>query len=87
MTYLEQLESWVSGNPQHDYIHNQCCPDFSCCRPDLLAPIEVRELFLAAYKSDNERVIIRMCMEFLSRAFEEQSIYIAGLDSSRLEIE
>ena len=42
MTYEEQLSAWVEGKPIHA---DQCTPDFSCCRPDLLWPKEKREQF------------------------------------------
>lgn len=31
-----QLEEWVKGNPIHNDIDNECCPDFSCCDRSLL---------------------------------------------------
>lgn len=43
---LEQLVAWVDGNPIHDEVNDQCCPDFSCCTDSHeMAPREVRELF------------------------------------------
>jgi len=44
----QQLEGWLNGNPQHNVIDDECCPDFSCCRPELLQPEEVRKSFAAA---------------------------------------
>ncbi len=48
----EQLRRWVDGDPQHIGDRkdptSQCCPDFSCCRPELLAPPDVRRAFVAA---------------------------------------
>ena len=82
--YQEQLDSWVEGKSIH--LPEQCCPDFSCCRPELLAPKEVREVFAAAYKTDNEAVQMRMLMEFLSKAFDTKKVYIAGLERSREEL-
>ena len=40
-----QLEEWVSGNPIHNSIEDECCPDFSCCNPKLLQPEEIRKIF------------------------------------------
>jgi hypothetical protein len=35
MTYksrtLKQCYEWVNGNSIHNFIDNECCPDFSCC--------------------------------------------------------
>lgn len=33
----------------HDDARSVCVPDFSCCRPALLAPREVREVYLVLY--------------------------------------
>lgn len=30
-----QTLSWAMGRPYHDKITDECCPDFSCCIPDL----------------------------------------------------
>ena len=30
-----QTLSWAQGRPYHNKIDDECCPDFSCCRPDL----------------------------------------------------
>ena len=32
---LEQTEQWVNGIARHNIIDNECCPDFSCCIPEL----------------------------------------------------
>ena len=32
---IEQTEAWVAGQPRHNTIDDECCPDFSCCCPDL----------------------------------------------------
>lgn len=52
----EQLRRWVNGDPVHRLIDkprfrgddSECCPDFSCCNPELLQPVEVRQAFAAA---------------------------------------
>lgn len=30
-----QTFAWASGNPYHERINDECCPDFSCCFPNL----------------------------------------------------
>lgn len=30
-----QMFSWAQGNSYHELINNECCPDFSCCFPNL----------------------------------------------------
>lgn len=27
--------AWAAGYPQHNQHDDECCPDFSCCNPDL----------------------------------------------------
>ena len=76
MTPDEQLEKWVAGNPIHNNTREfggrvlqggECCPDFSCCHAQLLAPLEEREKF-----RDNPKARPQMLMNFLSRFLESQ---------------
>ena len=30
-----QCLKWAMGKPYHDPVNNECCPDFSCCVPEL----------------------------------------------------
>lgn len=60
-----QLREWAEGRPWHnpwspgaeapDYTRTggECCPDFSCCRPDLIWASERRYAFVEA--SDEAR--------------------------------
>jgi len=34
---LSQTLLWANGRPYHNYIDGECCPDFSCCYPELFA--------------------------------------------------
>lgn len=47
MTREEQLNKWVDGISVHNDEdgEEECCPDFSCCRPQLMATLEQRILF------------------------------------------
>ena len=61
MTSDEQLERWVAGDPQHNHDlpdGGECCPDFSCCRPELLAPVEVRETFAKATEEQRDGMLM-----------------------------
>lgn len=41
-----QLDLWRRGQPVHNDIDNECCPDFSCCRGrQHMASDKLRELF------------------------------------------
>jgi hypothetical protein len=45
MTYQEQLDLWVEGKSLCPNDNGECCPDFSCCNPNFLAPLEIRKMF------------------------------------------
>ncbi len=78
----EQLDLWVSGRSVHDTEADQCCPDFSCCQPTLLAPQHEREAFARLSQEDRMPIL----GTFLARAFQfgvelmgsDKKIYIAG---------
>ena len=27
----EQLIDWMNGKSKHNYVDDECCPDFTCC--------------------------------------------------------
>lgn len=43
ISFAEQLKRWADGESIHA---GQCCPDFSCCKPELQAPEAERKLFV-----------------------------------------
>lgn len=55
----------------------RCCPDFSCCKPELAVPLDVRRAFVEHPENQDE-----MCQMFLRSALElmgrGKDIYIAG---------
>ena len=60
----EQVDRWVAGeslHSDHRGCGEECCPDFSCCKPELLQPVEVRRAFKAA----DEKARSKFCMMFL----------------------
>ena len=69
-----QLAAWVNGNPEHNNTDEECCPDFSCCKPELLAPEHERQAFAAA----SEETRMQMLGGFLGRAMASHKIHIAG---------
>jgi hypothetical protein len=38
LSLISQTEGWIEGTPKHNQFSNECCPDFSCCVPDMLKP-------------------------------------------------
>ena len=79
MTPQEQLDLWVDGNPKCPNDRGECCPDFSCCHPNLLSPIEMRRMF-----RDCPERREAMLFGFLGGAMAELSeetnvnVYVAG---------
>lgn len=45
MTPDEQLAEWVKGNSIHNPTRDECCPDFSCCKPALKWDEKERRVF------------------------------------------
>ena len=94
-TYKErvgcQLSEWDKGNPIHNDIDGECCPDFSCCQPKLLQPKEVREAFAAAEKEGKEDLKMSMLGTFLGTVIENHlskkedppKVHIAGSEKAR----
>lgn len=37
-----QLGEWLRGNPMHNCIRDECCPDFSCCATKIKSSMEER---------------------------------------------
>ena len=98
-SYEEQLKLWVEGESVHcrkkldievggKVLRTEeiveCCPDFSCCKPKLLAPREVRE----AFASGNEELRSAMCLTFLGSMLDtlpEYSVHITNGDYGEFE--
>lgn len=76
-----QLEQWVKGKPIHDHIRDKCCPDFSCCHPNLLAPEEIRKKFAEASKAGGIKTAYLIKITFLVSAMAadlNKNVHIAG---------
>jgi len=54
---MYQTIRWVAGESLHNPVENECCPDFSCCHPDLKAPRKVREKFANADRETRETML------------------------------
>ena len=48
--YLErvrqQVINWLAGRSVHNAVDDECCPDFSCCVPDMLMSQEQRNRYV-----------------------------------------
>lgn len=66
MTPEKQLQDWLSGEPTCPNDRGECCPDFSCCKPQLLQPIEVRKQFVDAPPKQRERMLMGFLGDFIT---------------------
>lgn len=71
MTPADQIENWVKGKSIHNIEKEECTPDFSCCTPALLAPLEVRVKFQKEFKNGNQAEIDKMLVMFLGRMLKD----------------
>lgn len=55
LTPDEQLRRWVDGKSECPNTDGECCPDFSCCMPHLLAPEPARRAFAASPPEQREQ--------------------------------
>lgn len=82
MTPAKQLEEWIKGNSIHNDVRDECCPDFSCCLPDLLVDKQLRIKFLELYKANDQEGMFGMLGMFLggciAKASPDKKVYIYG---------
>lgn len=81
-----QLKQWVDGNSIHNKIDDECCPDFSCCIPQLKQPKEIRETFKAVCDKGDEDTEMGMLMDFLGKGaalMGQKDVYITDGDTNR----
>ncbi len=62
-----QLNRWLQGDSVHLEMPDLCTPDYSCCRPDLLAPQEERELYVQAHNDGDVKTLTCLECMFLGR--------------------
>ncbi len=68
----------VKGNPLHNTIRNECCPDFSCCSPQSLQPKEIRETFAAANENQRMGMLFSFLGGMISNEVPDKKIHIAN---------
>ena len=91
-TYREasdyQLVEWVAGRPWHNPLSplgpehegpggGECCPDFSCCAPNMLWPKVAREAFGVASTEDRSRMLYGG-LAALVNEHGPKGVYVAG---------
>lgn len=67
MNGAEQLKLWMEGTSLHNDETDECCPDFSCCAPELQAPDEERTAFCAAWSAGDVAGMERLLGVFKER--------------------
>ena len=80
MTNDEQLREWVNGNSIHNEELRECCPDFSCCKPELLAPLEEREHFAEQHAKGDDSMLFLFLGRALNAVAPDKDVYLAGRD-------
>ena len=78
MTVNKQLELWLQGKPVHNKTRNECCPDFSCCNPKLLAPKKIRQVFVNASRTGDHGTVNKMLGAFLTKMLEAHNFHVKG---------
>ena len=56
----------------------ECCPDFSCCRPELLAPPEVRRAFKAATEEQRRKFLSIFLVELIKHDVPDKKVHLVG---------
>jgi len=68
-----QLDYWAKGTSIHNIVDDECCPDFSCCSPDLQSDEQTRQLFKKACDQNDEDAKNAMLMGFLGACIAKAS--------------
>lgn len=71
MTGKEQLALWAAGESKCKNDRDECCPDFSCCVPQLQWPEEKRKKFMKAVLDGDDGTREKMLMGALGAAIVE----------------
>ena len=74
----EQLKKWLDGESVCNKIDGECCPDFSCCKPQMKQPTEVRRTFFHASEEVREQMLLSFFSASLASHPKVNEIYISG---------
>jgi hypothetical protein len=89
MTSDEQLAEWVRGNPIHrgekGSPDSECCADFSCCQPSLLAPEHERQAFARADDATRHQILMGFLGRMIDALPDKPRVHIAG-DAETAEV-
>lgn len=84
----DQLRLWLEGISVHSRPtklcpKGECCPDFSCCIPALLADKKTRQKYCDAEKKGNDATINRLLFDFLKKMLEHNGVEVSSYDDFR----
>lgn len=77
----EQLRRWVAGDSVHNGLtrrDGECCPDFSCCMPQMAWPMEKRAAFQAAPEADRHRFLMSGLRDLVDNTPDAGEVVIIG---------
>ena len=75
MTPDDQLTLWVRGIPLHSDDPDQCCPDFSCCVPELLACRDERINFVRLDEAGRLQMLTMFLERMLANQFPDSEVH------------
>ena len=78
----EQIARWVAGESICPNKRHECCPDFSCCRPELGWPLEKRAKFAAATQGEREKMMMGALSGLAAESGEKAYVTRGGADRS-----
>ena len=58
MTCEEQVRLWAKGLSVHNTTRDECCPDFSCCNPNIHTPQAVRRRFRDGDRKTRAKLLV-----------------------------
>jgi hypothetical protein len=81
LTPEQQLDLWVEGESKCPNTEQECCPDFSCCIPEMQWAKPRREEFRQAVRDGDDEKRSRLLLGSLTRMVAEsdipQKVYVA----------
>lgn len=82
-TTREQLERWLRGENVHARGHRRgetytCCPDFSCCMPELAQPRDVRSSYARAEPKEQDAMLMTFLGLMLNRVTSKRVLITNG---------
>lgn len=84
MTHEEQMGKWVEGESIHNGPTSRqgtCCPDFSCCRPELKWP-EYQRRFFVEHPEARDKMLAMSLTALIENHKPGTKVYIAGDESN-----